>query len=455
MQTRLGQYEIVAKLGEGGMGAVYKARQLDIGRIVALKLMTARAAGSQRSRQRFVVEAKAMAKLRHPNIASVFEVGEVRGQLFMAMDFVEGEPLHEVIDQGLPAFQQSVEWMIKICSAVHEAHRKGIIHRDLKPHNIMVDSRGEPIVMDFGIAKDLGAGVDLTRPGGWVGTPNYMSPEQAQGRDDLDARADVYSLGGVLFSLLTGRPPFTGTGKTAVILAVMEEDAEPPSAYNPLVPPELDVICLKCLRKEREARYESAGAFASDLLAFGSGQALSARTEVWLARVARLFSRPRFAVPAGVLGALALAAIIIQNLGALLPKPPSPALDQIARSSRTGTDADDKGTPPSVEEAPGPAAAETSPFDEEAVRQLLAGIRAQEPPDADSLAGGLTADASRLQWASRLATLHRQVGAAIAAGARPLVALAGTSRTGPGAGGSTGVGLTARAGGLRRPTCSD
>ena len=318
MAGRFGDYEVLAELGRGGMGTVYKARQDSTGRVVAVKTLDMMMGMSQNARERFLNEARAMAKLRHRNIVTVYEVGEAKGVPFLVMEYVEGKPLSEIIKRKLPGDRRVVTWMIKIAEAVQHAHEHGIIHRDLKPGNVMIDAQGEPVVMDFGLAKDLVANAQLTMTDEIVGTPSYMSPEQVKGAP-VDARSDVFSLGSLLYSLLTGEPPFRGPA-ASVMFQVAEKDPEPPSRLDPDVWPDLEIICLKAMRKLPEERYPTAEALAEDLRAFLGEEPVRARPEGVLTMAFRLCCREKKKAAVGLgCGLAIIITAILLSLGSRKP----------------------------------------------------------------------------------------------------------------------------------------
>lgn len=300
----LGKYVILEELGRGGMGIVYKAWDGDLRRAVALKVLSgpwdAEALG------RFRREAQSAAVLRHPNIITVYEIGPSDENPYIALEFIDGYTLH---GRKLPA-RPAAELLIVISRAVHAAHRKGIIHRDLKPANIMIDAEGRPRVMDFGLAKPAGSSSQITLSGTVVGTPAYMSPEQAQGRHrEVEPRSDVYSLGALLYELLTGRPPFGGGTPLETLTAVVERPAVPPRRISSSIPRPLDAIVLKCLSKDPRERYGSAEALAQDLQRFLNGERVHARI-------------PRSA--ASVLIPLGAAAVVIGAIPFWFRSPPPP-----------------------------------------------------------------------------------------------------------------------------------
>jgi serine/threonine protein kinase/Tfp pilus assembly protein PilF len=257
----LSHYKIIEKVGEGGMGIVYKAQDTKLDRIVALKLLPPRISSDQAERDRFQHEAKAAAALTHQNIAVLYEVGESEGQLFLSLEYVEGITLKTLLGKGTLKVAEVLEIAVQICEGLSAAHAKGIVHRDIKSDNIMVTPKGHVKIMDFGLAKLKGAS-KLTKTGSTLGTAAYMSPEQAQG-EDVDQRSDLFSLGVVFYELLTGRLPFRGEHHAALLYALINEEQQPLARYNEGVSDELQRIVSKCLSKSRDERYQH----AEDLLA--------------------------------------------------------------------------------------------------------------------------------------------------------------------------------------------
>jgi serine/threonine-protein kinase len=304
-------YEMKAVLGHGGMGVVYWARQCALDRPVAVKMLLAGPFAGRHELGRFRRETAALACLRHPNIVQVYDAGDVGGRPYFAMELVEGGSLARKLS-GTPQPARSAAALVSaLAGAVEVAHKSGIVHRDLKPANVLLTADGTPKVSDFGLARRLGDEDGLTRTGAALGTPSYMAPEQAQGRADaVGPAADVYSLGAILYELLTGRPPFRAETDLETVQLVIFREPVSPSRLNPNVPRDLETVCIKCLRKEPQQRYVTAAALAADLDRFLRGEAIAARPERWLGRLARrVRKRPIFssAVAVGTLAAVALA----------------------------------------------------------------------------------------------------------------------------------------------------
>ncbi len=277
--TRLGDYELLGELARGGMGIVYLARQRSLNRQVALKMILAGASASGSDLRRFQLEAEAAAGLDHPNIVPIYEIGFDGGRPFFSMKLVEGGSLTRAIP-GLEGDPQAASGLLaKVARAVHYAHQRGILHRDLKPANILIDAQGQPYITDFGLARRLGGDSDLTHSGAILGTPSYMAPEQAAGRQgDITTAADIYSLGAILYEVLTGRPPFRADSPMKTLAMVLEGLPDRPRAINPRVAPAMEAICLKCLEKDPRDRYPSAEALAEDLEAFMHGEPVLAES---------------------------------------------------------------------------------------------------------------------------------------------------------------------------------
>jgi hypothetical protein len=285
-------YELLRELGRGGMGVVYQARQKSLDRVVALKMILPGPVANAEDLQRFRTEANATARLQHANIVTVHEVGEENGQHYYTMDFINGPSLAQRLHDGPLPGRVAARYAVTIARAVHHAHRHGILHRDLKPSNILLDEDDQPHVTDFGLAKRLGGDSSQTRTGAVMGTPSYMAPEQAAGRNkELTAACDVYGTGAILYELLTGRPPFRSDTPLDTLNCVLEQEPVPPRLLNPKVDHDLETICLKCLEKEPHCRYESAEALADDLERYLNGEAISARSFNVLDRLTRTLAR--------------------------------------------------------------------------------------------------------------------------------------------------------------------
>jgi serine/threonine-protein kinase len=280
LPRRFGDYELLEELGRGAMGVVYKARQLSLPRLVALKAILRGELAGPEDLARFRAEAEAAARLdRDAHIVPVYEVGEVAGQPYFTMKYVDGTTLRDRLDQGPLPPRTAARYIAAISRAVHHAHEHGILHRDLKPSNVLIDRDDQPHVADFGLAKQVHGGASLTRTGAIVGTPCYMSPEQAFGNPDgLTRASDVYSLGAILYELLTGRPPFRAASTVDTLLLVREQEPVPPRELNPRVDPDLELICLQCLQKQPGLRYATAAQLADDLEAFLRGESPSVRS---------------------------------------------------------------------------------------------------------------------------------------------------------------------------------
>jgi WD40 repeat protein/tRNA A-37 threonylcarbamoyl transferase component Bud32 len=301
-------YEILAELGRGGMGVVYKARHERLNRLVALKMI--RPGGYAEERARFKLEAEAVARLQHPNIVQIHEVGEADGRPYCALEFVEGGSLAQKLD-GKPIAPREAARLVEVLArAMQVAHSRNLVHRDLKPANVLLTADGVPKIADFGLARQLDRPAEaggLTETGAVVGTPSYMAPEQASGRrQDVGSAADVYALGAILYECVTGRPPFQGATPLETLDQVRHQEPVPPSRCNPRVPRDLETVCLKCLRKEPEQRYASARELGEDLGRFLRGEPVTAKVASPWERLAKWARRRPAAAAAATLAVLTL-----------------------------------------------------------------------------------------------------------------------------------------------------
>ncbi len=280
--TRVGGYEDLEEIGRGGMGVVYKAWHVRLNRVVALKMLSRGEFAGVEDRKRFLAEAEAIARLKHPGIVQIYEIGEwltAGGAVlpYFAMEYVEGGSLTTHTGNRPQPAQVAAEWVATLARAVRHAHENGVIHRDLKPSNVLIASDGHLKLCDFGVAK-LSAGPDLkTRSGILIGTPEYMAPEQAGKAQDVGPAADIWALGAILYSLLTGRPPFSAPDGASLLRMLQEDDPLPPRHLQPTIPRDLETICLKCLHKDPSGRYATAGELADDIDRFRNGISVIAR----------------------------------------------------------------------------------------------------------------------------------------------------------------------------------
>jgi WD40 repeat protein/tetratricopeptide (TPR) repeat protein len=310
---RVGDYEVLGPIGRGGMAVVYRARHRELRREVALKMLLGGEFADRPERLRFRIEAEAVARLQHPNIVQIYEVGEHDGgnglpHPYFTLELVDGGSLAQRLAAGPPLPRQAAAWLEALARAAHYAHGQGVVHRDLKPANVLLTRDGTPKLCDFGVAKLLTGSAVHTRSGMLVGTAEYMAPEQAAGDTDVGPAADVYALGAILYEMLAGRPPFRGGNPLDTLLHVRVHDPQPPRTVRPGVPADLETVCLKCLEKDPHRRYPSAQALADDLRRFLAGEPVTARPVGALGRAAR-WARRRPAL-AGL-----LATVVVLLLG--------------------------------------------------------------------------------------------------------------------------------------------
>ena len=297
-----GGFELIQEIGRGGMGVVYSARQPSLDRNVAIKMILKGMFASAADVARFRAEAESSARLSHPNIVPVYEVGDVDGQPYFCMKLIDGVNLFQrLVDGPLPP-RAAAQILAPVARAIGEAHRNGILHRDLKPSNILIDCDGRPYVTDFGLAKRINTGNGdavsaLTQSGAILGTPGYLAPEQAAGqRGVVSPATDVYCLGAILYAMLTGHPPFQATTAVDAILMSLEQDPLPPRLLNPHADVDLEVVALKCLQKPPDLRYASADALADDLEAYLANEPIAARSSQFVDVLTRAFRETHHAV---------------------------------------------------------------------------------------------------------------------------------------------------------------
>jgi WD40 repeat protein len=309
-------YEILGELGRGGMGIVYQARQLRLGRTVALKVILGGSLAGPDELRRFRAEAEAVARLQHPHVVQIFEVGDHNGLPYFSLEYCGGGSLAAQLNGTPQPPREAAPLVETLARAMHAAHQQGIVHRDLKPANVLLTAEGTPKITDFGLAKKLDDAAGPTASGAIVGTPSYMAPEQAGGKGtEIGPAADVYALGAILYELLTGRPPFKAATPLDTVLQVISDEPVPPSRLQPKVPRDLETICLKCLDKQPAKRYGSAEALAEDLRRFQAGEPILARPVSRAERMWRWCRRNPTLAAASGLAALALAAVLALSVG--------------------------------------------------------------------------------------------------------------------------------------------
>ena len=312
-------YEILGVLGRGGMGVVYKARHRQLKRLVALKMILAGAHAGTEELDRFRIEAEAVARLQHPGIVQIHEIGEHEGLPFLSLEFVPGGSLQQALTQTLWPARRAAELTLALVQAIHYAHQRGVIHRDLKPANVLLTADGQPKVSDFGLAKQLDE-AGRTHTGQILGTPRYMAPEQAGGNNkQVGPHTDVYALGAILYEFLTGRAPFRAVSVSETLELVRTQEPVPPSRLQPSTPRDLETICLKCLQKEPARRYASAAALADDLQRFLDGRPITARPIGTPERLWRWCRRnPRVAILSALTLILLVSAVIVSSAAYLV-----------------------------------------------------------------------------------------------------------------------------------------
>lgn len=310
---RFGDYELLGEIARGGMGVVYKARQINANRVVALKMILKGDLAFEDDIQRFYVEARSAAHLQHPNIVPVYDVGEQDGRHYFAMGYVKGQSLADRLREGPLSPREAVRLITAVAEAVEYAHAQGIVHRDLKPANVLIDSAGQPMITDFGLAKNRMDDSGLTATGQILGTPSFMPPEQAMGRiEQVGPLADVYSLGATLYHMLTGRPPFLAPSLLDTLQQVLHQEPVPPSQIDAAIDKDLETICLKCLQKEQSKRYASAHELVVDLSHWQNGEPIAARP------VGRIERSWRWCRRNPVIAILSTAAVALLVLGTVV-----------------------------------------------------------------------------------------------------------------------------------------
>ncbi len=313
-----GRYRLLGELGHGGMGVVWKAYDTQLRRVVALKGLIAGEFADAAQIERFIREARSAARLSHPGIVPVYDVGEHQGYHYFTTEYIEGTPLDRPMEQPV-AVRQSLEWVKAIGEALHYAHVQGVVHRDVKPGNVLVDAAGRPHVMDFGLAKQVeqeGSGPVLTLSGDLLGTPRYMSPEQTRGAGGVGPASDQFSLGVVLYELLTRRPPFDGTSMRDLLNAIAEREPSRPTEVNPKIHRDIETICLKALEKDPACRYASLADMAADIGAYLAGEPIAARPISAMSQLLRRTARHKAVVGLSTAGVLLGIVAVVYALSA-------------------------------------------------------------------------------------------------------------------------------------------
>ena len=307
----IGNYEIIREIARGGMGVVYQAKDPDLDKIVALKTIIAGEAADSIDIERFRREAKLTSQLEHPNIVKIHEVGLQENLHYYTMDFVDGVSLSDYVKENKPSLRKLLKIILQVAQSLGAAHTKGIIHRDIKPSNILVDKSGKPFLTDFGLARQKDGKDGLTMSGVAIGTPAYMSPEQAEGRiREIDQRSDIYSLGAVFYELLCGKPPFSGNSLAETLQMILTKDPIRVKQEVPNIPLKVETICLKCLKKPRNQRYPNAKALIRDIERFLKGDEIKAKRSVPLEAVTKIFTKNK-SVVFGILSTSLLFCVVV------------------------------------------------------------------------------------------------------------------------------------------------
>ena len=325
-----GNYEILEEINRGSFGVVYRARQIGLDRIVALKVLLAGAHASPDAVARFQREARAVARLKHPSIVPIYDIGTQDGHHYFAMEFVEGHSLSALVHQHAVTIPEALAVAEELADAMESAHRVGVIHRDIKPSNVLIDRAGHAHLTDFGLAKQVNLDTQYTQTGTTLGTPAYMPPEQARGEvQKIDARADVYALGAVLYEMLVGAPPFAGRSLLEVVIAVINEPVKPPRQKNPRIHRDIQTIVMKCLEKDLRNRYVSAAELRDDIRRFRSGEAIRAKPVGLAHRTGRYVLKHSF-----LLGSVSVVCLVVVLAVAFAKQAEQTALQDIANEKK-------------------------------------------------------------------------------------------------------------------------